>query len=254
MHRYLYKVIKDDPYIQFRKDLASVLGCKVIAPLIKNKKYRKDLTDFLDQLRLSSNFRDRQMYVVIAEATYDGDADTYKKHFAKAISSEMKDEKVVVVQMLLAKLCAKVPKGYSKSTDALAESLLKAGNREVIQFLSNDNECLNSRRFLDPSKFKVKLKDDNDSESKVLGTIEESKQGGTHKPNLDEESREIASFEKSVNIRFCNYTMLIRATQFSLPGLSAQLLALLGGYTSLLTGATAAKGLVDATEEKMLKQ
>jgi hypothetical protein len=84
-----------------------------------------------------------------------------------------------------------------------------------------------------------------------MTTTEESK--STRKPSSEEEAREIASMEKSVNIRFCNYTMLVRASQFSSPGLSTQLLALLGGYTSLLSGANAAKGLVDATEEKMLK-
>ena len=32
------------------------------------------------------------------------------------------------------------------------------------------------------------------------------------KPNLEEELKEIASVEKNVNIRFCNYSMLIRAS------------------------------------------
>ena len=39
--------------------------------------------------------------------------------------------------------------------------------------------------------------------------------------------------EKTVSIRLCNYSMLMRAQQFSV-GLSAQLMALLGGYGSLL--------------------
>jgi hypothetical protein len=52
-------MIKDDPYVQHRKDLAGVLGRKVVGALIKNKKYRKDLTDFVDLLRMSPNFRDR---------------------------------------------------------------------------------------------------------------------------------------------------------------------------------------------------
>lgn len=58
-HNYLFKMIKDDPYVQHRKDLAGVLGRKVVGALIKNKKYRKDLTDFVDLLRMSPNFRDR---------------------------------------------------------------------------------------------------------------------------------------------------------------------------------------------------
>lgn len=40
------------------------------------------------------------------------------------------------------------------------------------------------------------------------------------KPNLEEELKEIASVEKNVNIRFCNYSMLLRASQFS-AGLSS---------------------------------
>lgn len=49
--------------------------------------------------------------------------------------------------------------------------------------------------------------------------------------------------------------MLVRASQFS-AGLSSQLLALLGGYSSLLAGAgtsTTNKGMLDASEEQMLK-
>jgi hypothetical protein len=35
----------------------------------------------------------------------------------------MQDEKVCVVKMLIAKLCAEVPRGYSKSTDMIADVL-----------------------------------------------------------------------------------------------------------------------------------
>ena len=65
--------------------MAKVLGVNVIAPLIKNKTYRKPLTDFIDMLRLSKNFRDRQMYLIIAKAAFKADEDIFKKHFAKAI-------------------------------------------------------------------------------------------------------------------------------------------------------------------------
>jgi hypothetical protein len=37
------------------------------------------------------------MYIVIAEAAFKTDKEIYKKHFAKAIGNEMKDEKVAVV-------------------------------------------------------------------------------------------------------------------------------------------------------------
>jgi len=49
-----------------RFELSKVFGKQVIAKLIRSKKYRKDLTDFVDSLRKSTNFRDRQMYLVIA--------------------------------------------------------------------------------------------------------------------------------------------------------------------------------------------
>ena len=45
------------------------MGSQVIVPLIKIKSYRKTLTDFIDMLRLSKNFRDRQMYLIIAKAS-----------------------------------------------------------------------------------------------------------------------------------------------------------------------------------------
>ena len=38
---------------------AVVLGSKIVAPLIKGKKYRSMLTSFTDDLRSSKNFRDR---------------------------------------------------------------------------------------------------------------------------------------------------------------------------------------------------
>ena len=56
--------------------------------------YRKRMTDFIDELRVSKTFRDRQMYVIIASATFDADKETYKKHFAKAMGADMAEEKV----------------------------------------------------------------------------------------------------------------------------------------------------------------
>ena len=58
-HQYLYTAVKLDQMISTRKRMANVLGNKVIGRLIKQKKYRKDLTDFIDSLRTSNNFRDR---------------------------------------------------------------------------------------------------------------------------------------------------------------------------------------------------
>ena len=50
----------------------------MIAPLIKSKKYRQDLTDYVNELRRSKNFRDRQMYIYIAIATFEKDQQIFK--------------------------------------------------------------------------------------------------------------------------------------------------------------------------------
>ena len=84
--------------------MARVFGSKVVAKLIRQKKYRKDLTDFVDTLRLSKNFRDRQMYLVIALEAFKVEDEIYKKHFAKAIGNDMMGEKVTLVKVLIAKL------------------------------------------------------------------------------------------------------------------------------------------------------
>ena len=69
----------------------------------------------------------------------------------------------------------------------------------------------------------------------------------------EQERKEIAQVEKTVSIRLCNYSMLVRAQQFS-SGLSAQLMALLGGYGSLLFGSgEGGKKMLDEDEENMLQ-
>ena len=82
---------------------------KVIAQLIKSKKFRKPLTEILDSMRISKNFRQRQLYLIIAKHTYGQDQDIFKKHFAKSIGSDLFTEKVRVVQILLAKMCKIIP-------------------------------------------------------------------------------------------------------------------------------------------------
>jgi hypothetical protein len=81
------------------------------------------MTEFIDDLRLSKTFRDRQMYVVIARATYKQDPEVFKKHFAKSMGNDMCEEKVKLVRMVLAKCISKVTRGYSKSADKLFEAL-----------------------------------------------------------------------------------------------------------------------------------
>jgi len=123
-HQFLYDSIKTEEMVQSRFNIARVFGEHVVAKLIRQKKYRKDLTDYVDSLRQSNNFRDRQMYLTIAQAAFEVDDEIYKKHFAKAIGNEMMDEKVIAVKMMIAKLANCVPNGYSKSTDKIAEYIM----------------------------------------------------------------------------------------------------------------------------------
>ena len=86
-HQYLYESIKSEQVseniiklnnlcvlnqmVGSRFELSRALGGKVVAKLIRQKKYRKDLTDYVDSLRQSTNFRDRQMYITIAQAAFE---------------------------------------------------------------------------------------------------------------------------------------------------------------------------------------
>lgn len=106
-------------------------GKLVVSSLIKQKKYRKEITDFIDQLRLSKNFRDRQMYIKIAKSTFKADNEIFKKHFAKSIATDMETEKVKVVQIALAKMLYKVPNGYSRSCEKMKEKMLKECSEDV---------------------------------------------------------------------------------------------------------------------------
>lgn len=72
-HTFIFDAIREERSICARVELAKVLGSQVIAPLIKSKKYRKDLTDYINTLRLSKCFRDRQMYIYIAQAAFEKD-------------------------------------------------------------------------------------------------------------------------------------------------------------------------------------
>ena len=69
------------------------------------------------------------------------------------------------------------------------------------------------------SKLKMQLKDeDNKNETKNEATKDK-----------DDEMDQLQQHEKTVNIRFANYSMLMRASQF---GISSKLLLLLGGIHS----------------------
>ena len=265
--------------IASRFKVAKVFGKQVVAKLIRQKKYRKDLTDYVDSLRVSKNFRDRQCYLTIAKAAFEVEDEIYKKHFAKAIGNEMCEEKVAAVKVMIAKLSAAVPSGYSKSTDKIAEHLREQGSSEVNQYFSEENKELDSRRYLYPERIKTKLKaeeeDEAEEEEKKQEEAEKAKEKATEKeeskdnnaeaagardaseeetPGELQEKKEIAALEKTVQIRLCNYSIMVRAAQFN-SGLSAQLMALLGGYGSLLFGSgEGSKKLIDKEEEQILEE
>ena len=204
----------------------------------------------------------------------------YKKHFAKAIGNEMLEEKVTAVKMMIAKLSAAVPNGYSKSTDKIADHIRAQDDSEVNQFFSEENKELDSRRYLYPERIKTKLKAEEEdeaeeeakakeaAEAKIKGekpaAAEESKDNNEEAagaaaedeetPGEIQEKKDIAAVEKTVQIRLCNYSIMVRAAQFN-SGLSAQLMALLGGYGSLLFGnGEGGKKMLDNEEEKILEE
>jgi hypothetical protein len=47
-HVYIHETILADPVINNRKAMARVYGNQIVSTLIKQKKYRKEITDFID--------------------------------------------------------------------------------------------------------------------------------------------------------------------------------------------------------------
>ena len=162
----------------------------------------------------------------------------------------MLDEKVTLVKFMIAKLAQKVPTGYSKSTDKIAEHIKAQDNGEVNQFFSDENPDLEKRRYLDPAKITTKLKaeeedgegaDEEKKANEKSDASEETKSGSATAASSskeetkddsnskdeggasisgplaplsageEQERKEIQAVEKTVQIRLCNYSMLVRA-------------------------------------------
>lgn len=209
-HEYLFDIIKKEKAVSYKARAAAVLGTKIVAPLIKGKKYRQLLTEFTDELRKSKNFRDRQIYVEVAIATYKGDTEIFKKHFAKNIAADLEKEKCKCVLIILSRLCNTVPDGYSKSLDKCRAKLLADNDSTVIQYMPTCSAAAQKaekeRRYL-PEAY-----GDDQAENKEL----------TEEDWLAKERKEIEEVEKTVTIRFANYSTLMRAQSLT-QGLSAQL-------------------------------
>jgi hypothetical protein len=210
-HEYIFDIIKNERAVQYKIRAAKILGSKVVAPLIKGKKYRALLTDFTDELRTSKNFRHRQIYLYIAMSAYEVDNEVFKKHFAKNIGNDMENEPCKCVKIVMAKLCNTVPKDYSKSLEKIRSKLLADGDETVMQHMPTAEEGMASegkRRYL-------ALNYGSEEESKLDEKMSEEEW-------LAKEQKEIREVEKTVTIRFANYSTLMRA-QILTQGLSAQL-------------------------------
>eukprot|EP00347_Sterkiella_histriomuscorum_P014101 403362163 len=189
-HLSLQEIIDKDQAISYKKRACKLFGAKVVAPLIKTKKLRKTLTSFLDNLRISKNFRQRQLYLIIARQTYASDNEIFKKHFAKSIGNEMVEEK---------------------------------------------DEQYRKRQFLNFEDKEEEIKKDEDSVK-------------------DQEA-----LEKSVNIRFANFSMLQRSGTSGSTNefgslFSSQLMALIGGMLGSSSGSSDNKSeMLDKSEEAIMK-
>jgi hypothetical protein len=69
-NEYIIDIIANERAINYKIRAANIMGAKIVANLIKGKKYRALLTDYTDKLRMSKSFRDRQIYLCIARSTF----------------------------------------------------------------------------------------------------------------------------------------------------------------------------------------
>lgn len=146
----------------------------------------------------------------MAISTHKSDTEIFKKHFAKNVAADFEKETCKCVLITLAKLCNEVKEGYSKSLDKIRENLLKQNDPHVIQYISSNPNCLKimrSRRYLAHNYGE---------------NVEEDDKEITEEEWLEKEKKEIEEVEKTVTIRFANYTTLMRAQTLT-QGLSAQL-------------------------------
>jgi hypothetical protein len=116
-------------------------------------------------------------------------------------------EKCSTVKIMLAKLCNEVKDGYSKSLDKVRQKLVKDGDPTILQYMPRDVQKHEKERRYLPLNY-----GDEKIDEKQM----------TEEEWLEKERKEIEEVEKTVNIRFANYTTLMRAQSLT-QGLSAQL-------------------------------
>mgnify|MGYP006085185919 FL=1 len=113
---------------------------------------------------------------------------------------------------MMAKLCNHVADGYSKSLDKVRIKLVADNDATVMQYMTiNDSgkKYEKDRRYL-----ALNYGDDNKND--------ETDKEMTEEEWLAKEKKEIEEVEKTVSIRFANYSTLMRAQTLT-QGLSAQL-------------------------------
>ena len=102
---------------------------------------------------------------------------------------------------MIAKLCNQVPDGYSKSLDKVRQKLVADNDATVCQYMPVNEACKKhekDRRYL-----ALNYGDDNKNE--------ENDKEMTEEEWLAKEKKEIEEVEKTVSIRFANYSTLMRA-------------------------------------------
>ena len=159
------------------------------------------------------------------------DKEIFKKHFAKNIAADLESEKCRCVHIALARLCETVPDGYSKSLDKVRQKLLVDNDSTVLQYMptSGDNalKAEKDRRYLSVGYGSS----DSDKDNAAM----------TEEEWLAKEKKEIEEVEKTVTIRFANYSTLMRAQALT-QGLSAQLAMFLSSMGVSNAGATTGGG------------
>lgn len=138
------------------------------------------------------------------------DNEIFKKHFAKNIATDLENEKCRCVQISLAKLCNEVPLTYSKSLDKIRNKLITDGDPTVIQYMPKSSEkskqAEKDRRFLalNYGEGVQQKKGEKPAKEGIDGELTEDEW-------LERERKEIEEIEKTVTIRFANYSTLMRA-------------------------------------------
>lgn len=140
---------------------------------------------------------------------------------------------------MIAKLCNQVKDGYSKSLDKVRQKLVADNQETVIQYMPSNNQTakdsLQKRRYLALNYGDEKSNQDDEKEM-------------TEEEWLEKEKKEIEEVEKTVNIRFANYTTLMRAQTLT-QGLSAQLAMFLSNMGGSANAAAASSLLSKKTEK-----